>query len=279
MLPQCKGKDLNKVPKSKLLRDNYYLSVKYDGNYCQIHKKGDSVTIYTSGGKEIKLLDLEHDLVKLYPDTDFILEAEFIGMSSGKKGDRTKCGMLTTWRTLHAKGLPCYCLDNKFKIFDAIIFTIDFEDRLEFLRSLELPEQLQLVDYTGEVTLEDAEDIAKVFVRDGWEGAYIKHKSHIQNPGKRVNDAIKLKYRPTADLLCIGIEWGDGKYIGQIGSLILRDSEDREVKVGSGLSDYLRTKTPDYFINKIVEIEYEQILSTYIQPTFIGIREDKEIGD
>jgi DNA ligase-1 len=112
-------------------------------------------------------------------------------------------------------------------------------------------------------------------VNKGWEGMYLKHKTHTQRAGKRVNDAIKLKFRATADLLCVDMEPGEGKYEGMIGSLILRDSEGRLVSVGSGLNDIDRQRPDMYFINKVIEIEYEQIIDTYIQPTFVRIREDK----
>ena len=97
-------------------------------------------------------------------------------------------------------------------------------------------------------------------------------KYHV---GKRVNHSIKLKYRPTADLLCIDVEQGEGKYTGMIGSLVLQDMTGRVVKVGSGLSDFDRTMLSGHFINSIIEIEYEQIMDTYIQPTFIRVRDDK----
>jgi ATP-dependent DNA ligase len=89
-------------------------------------------------------------------------------------------------------------------------------------------------------------------------------------------EAIKWKKRPTADLLCVGVKEGEGKYDGMIGSLLLTDKEGLSVYVGSGLTDEDRLKAPEHFINKVVEIEYEQKMDTYIQPTFIRIRDDKE---
>jgi len=86
---------------------------------------------------------------------------------------------------------------------------------------------------------------------------------------------VKYKKRPTVDLLCIGTAKGEeGKqYEHAIGSLILQDSKGRTVNVSSGLSKELRFKDPDTFIGKVIEIEYEQIIDTYIQPAFICIRE------
>ena len=38
-------------------------------------------------------------------------------------------------------------------------------------------------------------------------------------------------------------------------------------------------QNPDYFIGKVIEVEYEQLLATYIQPTFVCVRDDKTIED
>lgn len=124
----------------------------------------------------------------------------------------------------------------------------------------------------------DAIQMAKNHVKDGWEGLMCVEPSSHYTYGKRGNHIVKLKYRKTADLLCIGIEAGEGKYLGMIGSLVLKDSIGRTVKVGSGLDDIDRDKRVMY-IGKIIEIEYEQILDTYIQPTFVRIRYDKQLSD
>ena len=47
----------------------------------------------------------------------------------------------------------------------------------------------------------------------------------------------------------------------------------------SGLCDFSRGRDSSVFVGSVVEIEYEQILDTYIQPTFICIREDKTAED
>ena len=279
MIKQCKGKMLEDIVPSRLIDDNgYYLSTKYDGHYCQIHKIGNKVNVYTSGGKLIKLNDLEEFLVTHNEDS-FILEAEFIGTSDGKKGDRTKCGLLTTWRTNTAKGLPCNMLDNKFMVFDIIVEDMPFQDRLKLLNEISLPNNLTKIFYQSHYSIRGAKEAAESIVKDGWEGIYLKHKNHLYRPGKRVNDAIKIKLRPSADLLCIGVNPGEGKYDGLVGSLVLQDSKGRVVSVGSGLDDYLRYLPANDFIGKIIEIEYEQILDTYIQPVYIRMRHDKDESD
>ena len=53
----------------------------------------------------------------------------------------------------------------------------------------------------------------------------------------RTIDFCKYKKRPTADLLCIDVAEGEGKYDKMLGSLVLQDFEGRIVSAGSGLRD------------------------------------------
>ncbi len=64
-----------------------------------------------------------------------------------------------------------------------------------------------------------------------------------------------------------------------IGALLLEDSKGRVVSVGSGLSDDQRRVNSMYFVGRVIEIEYEQILDTYIQPIIKCIRADKTAED
>jgi len=291
MIAQCKGKDLGKVSKSKLLQDGWYPSIKYDGNYVQIEKIGNIIKFWTSGGKQFYIDHIADELLNRNPNTDFIIECEYIGSSSGKLGDRTKAAKLTTYRTDFSKGLKSITIPGNdiFKVFDCIYykeyegqsminFEYPFRIRKQFLKLINFGTHIEAVsDFNKPFSLNTIK--LKTFIDEGYEGLYLKHEDHMYEPGKRVNTAIKLKHRPTTDLLCIGYEDGTGKYLGMIGSLILVDSYGREVSVGSGLSDHERSKDFEYFKDKIIEIEYEQIIDTYIQPTFIRVREDKTEGD
>ena len=275
MIPQCKGKDLDNVPASKLLQDGWYLTKKYDGNYVQIHKSPNEVKFFTSGGKEFYIPEIAEDLLNLSADS-YILECEYIGKSQGKLGDRVHACKLTTYRTEFEKALVSKIgEDEKFIVFDIIVPFATYPERERSLNKLKLSKHFRKAAVFGPYSLEQAKDTARSYAKQGDEGVYLKHSTHEQLPGKRVNNAIKIKNRLTADLLCIDIIGGDGKYQNMIGSLVLQDSKGRVVSVGSGLSDNERNMPYDTFINKVIEIGYEQVIDTYIQPTYIRIREDK----
>ena len=271
MIKQCKGKDIEKVPKFKLLQDGWYASIKYDGHYVQIHKKGNNVQFFTSGGKEFYIEHIADELCNFNLNVDFVIECEYIVDTTGKLGCRGSAVKFTTYRTNFAKGLESGAIVGRdiFKVFDCLYYgslsdsfdvnkvQLHFKYRLDNLFCLDLGTHCERVHIVGkDFKLENID--VKSFIKEGYEGLYLKHKDHIYEPGKRVNTAIKLKGRKTADLLCIGMKSGEGKYEGLIGSLVLVDSIGRIVQVGSGLNDSDRTLVFDLaFKNKVIEIEYE----------------------
>lgn len=283
---QCKATDFSAINLDKIPKNGWYVSTKYDGNYVQIHKYGDTVKFFTSGGEEFYLPNTARELVKANASFNFVCEAEYIAHTQGAKGDRVHAAKLTTYRTEFKKGITSNDIleYNQFKIFDLLQTTVpgplDFEGRHTIMSEVLKPtSNITVVNNLCSMSFIEAQRHAKNLIKSGMEGAIAKHSTHMYLEGKRVKNAIKLKYRPSADLICISIIYGEEgkKYEGLIGSLLLQDSTGRKVAVGSGLPDNLRKLSPAYFIGKVIEIEYEQILNTYIQPVFIGIRENKEI--
>ena len=131
-------------------------------------------------------------------------------------------------------------------------------------------------------SMKEAQAIADEFISEGGEGAVVKKLDAIWQDGTS-KDMVKIKEVYDADLYCIEIKEGKGKYKGKIGSLILQTSCGRiEVDCGSGLTDLDRNKHPDEFIGKIIEIQYNKFIqskkdkpaSLYL-PRFVEIREDK----
>jgi DNA ligase-1 len=285
-----KGKAVDKLPYKvvyKFPTTKYLMSTKYDGNQIFIVKHQNEIRFFTSDWKEFYISTVASLLEPLHGS--FILVGEYLHGCDGKLGDRRKSAKLTTYRTNFSKSLPNSLEDEaktKIKVFDfleiigeSVVTDLPYSKRLEGARQLLSIFKTVSVIETMLVTGEQAEALAKSLVNDGWEGAMLVEPDTIYHIGKRVNHSIKLKYRKTADLKCIGIEEGEGKYTGMIGALILEDSSGRKVSVGSGLSDRDREASISRFVGKIIEIEYEQLMDTYIQPTFICVREYKHESD
>jgi len=283
-----KGKAFDKLPAKSMVDfyDKQWLtSTKYDGNQIFMVKEGDKISFYTSDWKEFYISVVADEILQAVPSLDFVIVAEFNQGCEGLLGDRPRSAILTTYRTNFKKGVANRgyeeCLAN-IKVFDFLVDTghglgtdVPKIKRLEMARTLlHNIDYMQVVD-TRLLSGKQAIEYVKQMVKLGWEGVMLDDPAETYHIGKRVNHSIKLKFRKTADLLCIGIEEGEGKYENLIGSLVLIDSQGRKVSVGSGLSDIDRDSCYDEFIGKVIEIEYEQIMDTYIQPTFICVRDDK----
>jgi len=283
-IKQCKGKDLSKVAKSKLQKGLYYVSKKYDGNYVQIHKIGNEVIFFSSGGIRFYLENIAKQLVFLNDGVNFVLEAEYIADTDGSLGSRGAC-TTTTFRTNTKKGIEnTDTLTKRFMVFDCIYYhdskhfrtaqcpsERNFEYRKLDLGLLNLGQNLLKVEHHL-IDFDVAVVSARAYVDNGGEGFFAIKAFHQYEEGKRTNDAIKIKFYPTVWLKCTGTKRGDGKYFDMIGSLDLVDENGITVNVGGGLSDELRAKSPDYFIDRMIKIEYESFDKTYVQLRYKDIR-------
>lgn len=286
-------KDLTATDISLIPSKVYVKSKKYDGHRIFITKVRREIRTFTSDWKEFSFptcSGAKSILEQLKENKiDFILESEFNFGCEGKLGDRGKSAILTTFRTNFNKGLNY--IDDTFehkcniKLFDLLTIKdgqlctqIAYIDRLNLLANLSLPSFMEVIKYEL-VRGYAIPELTKQVVKDGWEGCmFVDKDSYYQlgkNSNKRTSCIIKNKARPTVDLLCIGTEEGIGKYTGLIGAVVLKDSLGRIVSVGSGLTDDQRNMPSEYFKGKVIEISYEQIQATYLQPVFITVREDK----
>jgi len=190
------------------------LSKKFDGFCVVIKKISDKITFETSNGKQFFLNTIAEGLLKL--SNDFILIGEYLYNSDGKLGSRKLSAKLTTLRTNYNKGLDNdECLEEKSKIvvFDCIPIVrglvckhLPFEKRLNHLRGLDIPKQLQVIKTHKVFSVDDAKGIVSQWVKAGWEGGMCHQADAPYIYGKRVKHCVKIKARPTADLKCIGIE-------------------------------------------------------------------------
>lgn len=276
-IKQCKGTDSDTVFNLDTWwerGDTWYWSIKYDGQYAQIHIVGDTVMFYTSSGKPYYNSILATELLTLIPKEyrPLILEAEYLGNGEGKLGGRSDAAVVTTLRTAFAKGIIDMGFAHNIRIFD-IINSFSFFGRLEQLdrlRELLKPSELiQVVEYYECDSVEDAMVHSNGMCQMGYEGIYCKSIKHQQESGKRVKTAFKFKQKNTTTVTIVDVDEGTGKYQGMIGAFICVDSNGMQVSVGSGLSDSIRGFDPSSVIGRQIRINYERIDNTYIFPIFI----------
>ncbi len=283
-----KALDLNKLflehKKGKLLkkflRFPVYAGPKYDGNYTIVRVESFGNTQFISSGGHT-YDNNNPTFFEWLPRGVYI--AERIA-NDGKLGDRRYCALTGPRGMQTAK-------NHKYMVHDYL--TLDEYDKGSADENY-VHRRARLREICGDYWIADhlvhtqAElDIyLELITKKGFEGLMIKDPAWIWKDTKsRKPELSKYKRRPTVDLLVIGVNEGTGKYEGMIGSLTLTDSKGRQVDVGSGMSDEDRAGLHTYYIGKVVEVFYEQIMDTYIQPTFgdeyegVLIREDKTKED
>ena len=259
--------------------------IKYDGRHTTIVKHPDqTVQYFTSGGKMFELLD---DQVFGFEDTPVgVYFAEMMGKGiEGRLGERVHSGIQTTMFTNTGKGLfnrhnPTWRIFDYVTIadYDCGVCELTYISRWSYLKD-KIPTSFLAYDMEC-LTKAHWDMFHTKAVADGWEGTVcIDHQQHWIASKSRPHTQIKRKDRKDADLLCIGVKEGTGKYECMIGSLELRDSKGRVVDVGSGLTDAERSAVPSTYVGKVIEIVYEQMMDTYIQPIFVRVRDDKTIED
>ncbi len=263
---QSKGKLLEKILKFPLIA-----MIKYDGHYCTIEANGGNYTFTSSGGVRYTHSYNSLDL----PDGTYI--AERIA-GKGKLGEsRRGVALEGSIGAKYAKPTNIYVIHNR---LSGDTYSDILVDLATYIPDSILPQYRNIKDKV------ELDAYMKEATRDGWEGLMLIQPDYVFKSTKsRHVDFCKYKKRPTADLLCIDFTYGEGKYEGLIGALVLQDSEGRIVSVGSGMTDEDRQQDAEFFIDKVLEIEYEQIADTYIQATFssdtigVTIRNDKGVED
>ena len=141
------------------------------------------------------------------------------------------------------------------------------------------------------VTCYNVDDVISHFkevVSEGLEGTVLKNLDAVWKNGNS-SDQVKLKIEAECDIRVIGILEGEGKYKGQVGSLLCTTSCG-ELLVGiSGLKDSQRKdfwENRSLIIDKIITVRFNDVVfseknskHSLFLPRFVEIREDKTEPD
>lgn len=173
------------------------------------------------------------------------------------------------------------------------VFSGDVEDplmyseRYDMLYNLFCDEALSrfmLVETVDVANIDEARAHYREMLADGQEGTIVKDKS-VGWSNTRSKLTVKFKEIRDIDLRVTAWNEGTGKNKGLLGALTA-ETEDGKIRVniGTGFSDEQRkTFTEEYVVGKIVEIEYNQRITSegrdydsLFLPRFIELREDKD---
>jgi hypothetical protein len=164
--------------------------------------------------------------------------------------------------------------------------TVPYVDRLQKVREIVKSfgvNYIKVVETETADTLEEVEDFYARMRAQGEEGAIVKvAKSFWEN--NRSKYMVKMKAVLDADLYCYDVEMGKGKYEGMIGALKCKTRCDGlKVNIGTGLTDDDRAKDPKEYIDHIIEMTYNEIITQkgraekcMFLPVYKQVRYDKK---
>jgi len=240
-------------------------STKFDGVRVLIMVNNGIVNIFTRTGKLLEIKSLIKEM-KLQPDGWY--DGELVsgdGLTSGRtriSGEVNKV----------IKGTSTEIKDYTYMVFDYVelgdwankICKIRFKNRQDFL--IDNLIETDNIKRVAQHYYHDRESIENLFanrIKNGFEGLILRYPEDYYE-WKRSDRLIKMKSKITAELKCYAVEEGKGKYANMIGALHCKgivDGFEIDTKVGTGLSDYDRDQSEDFYKGCGIEVEYNSIVS------------------
>ncbi len=225
---------------------------KYDGFRMQIHKKNNTIKIFTRRLEEVteqfpEVIDVIKERVK---GDNLILDAEAVGLDPKTK-------KYVPFQAISQRIKRKYDIEELAKkfpveinVFDIILFenktliNEPFSKRREILAKIinEQPEKISLAKQLITSKVEEAEEFYKKSLSLGEEGVMAKNLEGIYKPGSRVGYGVKIKpVMDPLDLVIIGAEYGEGKRSGWLATFYIACSDNGELKeigkVSTGLKE------------------------------------------
>ena len=288
------------------IKGKFYITQKLDGHrtICVIDKPNDSVKFLTRKGHRIYgLNEIENDIRRTFMKT---LKRDAVVVLDGEITVSKKCLpkdiFSETSKIIRKDGDK---VGLQFNIFDMLLHE-DFlagkskqeysarREALDSLMFIYLLNTEPLVKYIVHVPVlyqgTDKDEIAKWSdwaTQQGHEGIMLNTADGFYET-KRNSGLLKVKKFHNADVLCLSVFEGTGKYYGTLGGITI-DYKGTSVGVGSGFTDEERDyywKNQDEIIGKIIDVQFFEETTNDKNdgislrfPTIKSVRTDKTIED
>lgn len=247
---------------------SFAITEKLDGIRCIAMVTKDNVRLFSRQGQPITGLDeVESALanIRAVYSKDFVFDGELLvtdrdSIPSKEQYKRTTQIVRST--KAHKQGITYNVFDTlELDAFQSQQCEMPYymrRQRLDVLGEIAHSPSIRVVpvEYMGN-------DVSQIQTQ-------LNHQRALQHEGvmlnlldatyqfTRTNQLLKVKVMNDCDLRIIGVEEGNGKFAGTLGSLVV-DYKGNPVGVGSGLSDADRAAIwadPDAYIGRVATIQY-----------------------
>jgi DNA ligase-1 len=201
------------------LGEDVWVEDKYDGIRCQLHRRGESVALYSRDLKNITAQFPEVSAGALHLSSDVMLDGEILAFHNGRvmpfHALQTRLGRVAPDAALMASVPVIYVAWDLLMAGDEVLLDRPLRERRERLEALAVPHPLALAHLErvrGAAEVDRRFDDARARLN---EGLLLKQPESAYTPGRRGLNWLKLK-RPldTLDVVVVGAEWGHGKRRG-----------------------------------------------------------------
>lgn len=277
-----------------------YAQVKSDGLRCHVNRTGDTITLWTRNGREIKINNVLYDDGMALIDDGETWDGELVcyNQTTGLPLERkTSNGIVN--KGIKDKGMSVEeSAMVRFICWDIVDFssTIPYKNRLNemfkrFSRLNGRPAKVIPIVSKEVKTEEEAIEFYNECILNGEEGSIEKNIESVWQP-KRTKDLGKRKAEEEADLVIVGIKDGVGtsdKFKNLIGSLECQTSDGLCTVNVSGFDYNTRvdiTNNPKKYLGKICTVKYNQLITdkktgeySLFLPRWVELRHDKNIAN
>lgn len=243
---------------------NMIVTLKLDGMRCILLKENGKVTAYSREGRVINgLVEFEQDFNTLPDNTMFDGELIAKRLENEEVSDQFRRTIKLARTDGDKFGLEYYCFDwmpiEEFKSGKSKLKCIDRKSSLDYeLNGNNFYSHIKSLEplYVGSDKDKIPELLAQVESQK-LEGLMVNNADSYYEC-KRSDALLKVKTMQTVDLLCTGLEKGEGRLSDVVGKIKV-DYKGHEVLVGSGFSDNDRKcfiDNPNEIVGRVVEISF-----------------------
>jgi DNA ligase-1 len=253
------------------------LEYKLDGARVQIHRRDDTVRIYSRNLSDVSasLPDVVLEIQVGLAAHEAILEGEAVAIDAEGRPLPFQ-DLMRRFRRKHGVSASAEEIPVQLYLFDALLIDgrslVDAPYQARWSVLEEAAGQVSLVCRLIPKTPEEAEPFVQAAHRAGHEGVMIKDLDSIYNPGVRGKAWLKLKHVMTLDLVVVAADWGYGRRHGWLSNyhLAARDAATGEYRVVGKTFKGLTDAEFEAMTSRLLALERSRLRGTvFVQPQVV----------